>query len=554
MAHANKRLALLMGLGVLFLLALLGRTFHVQVVAASELAAQADVQSLRTISVAAPRGVISDRDGDVLAVSEDMATIYANPRQVKDPQTAASMLAPVLGQPEETILAKLSCDAGFRYLARKVDPEIGDKVKALKLDGIGVCSEAKRVYPKGALAPQLLGFVGGDRDKGIAGLELEYDDVLSGRQGEIKVVTGREGRWLTTVATKDPVPGKSLVLNIDADIQFETERVLADTVEEFGAARACAVVLDPQTGEILAMANTPVFDANEFASSEVTDSDRRNMVVTDQYEPGSIFKVVTVAAALQAGLVQPDTVFRLERRIQVYDMPVPEAEEGNLPEIRELTVTQILARSSNVGTVKIALEVGKSKLIDMIGQFGFGEPLGVDFPGEIGGYVRPPEKWYGTTIARVPLGQGVAVTPLQMAAAYAALANSGVLVQPHLARDLVQPWRRQVVSPEVARQLREMLTVTVEDGTGRLAQVEGYTVAGKTGTAQKVRPEGGYYADRVVASFVGMIPAREPRVVILVTVDEPTKEHWGAHVAAPAFARIAKFAMQVLGVPPDATQ
>jgi len=543
-----------MGSAVLFLAALLGRTFYVQVVAASELASQADVQSLRTVLVSAPRGVISDREGDLLAVSQEMVSIYANPRQIKDPQGAATALASLLDVPKDILLTKLSCDAGFRYLARKVDPEIGTKVKALKLDGVGVCNEAKRVYPKGALAPQLLGFVGGDHDQGLAGLELQYDKVLSGQPGEIRVVSSREGRWLATVSAKDPVPGKPLVLTVDADIQFETERVLAETVKEFGAARACAVVLDPQTGEILAMANTPVFDANEFASPDIAESDRRNMVVTDQYEPGSIFKVVTVAAALDAQILTPQTVFRLEKQIQVYDMPVPEAEEENLPEIRELTVTQILARSSNVGTVKIALELGKSRLINMIDQFGFGKPLGVDFPGEVGGYVRPPEKWYGTTIARVPLGQGVAVTPLQMAAAYAALANDGVLIQPHLAKDLVEPWRRQVVTAGVARQLREMLTVTVEDGTGRLARVEGYTVAGKTGTAQKVRPEGGYYADRVVASFVGMIPAREPRVVILVTVDEPTKEHWGAYVAAPAFARIAEFAMQHLDVPPDAAQ
>lgn len=551
MARANRRLALFMGFAVVFLIALLGRTFYVQVIAAPDLRNKAEAQAVSTITLAARRGELCDRNGEILAISEDMATVYADPRQVSNASETAQTLAPLLGVPEDELMRKLSANRGFRYLARKIDQEVGEKVKSLDLAGVGVCSEAKRVYPKGALAPQLLGFVGGDRDAGLAGLELEYDEVLAGEPGEAQVIRSGAGDQLATLSLRSAKPGRSVTLTIDSDIQFETERVLTDVVEKFQAKKACAIVLAPSTGEILAMANTPVFDTNDFAASSISEADRRNMVVTDQYEPGSTFKMVVAAAALEAGLVTPDTTFRLGRDITVYDVTVHEAHSENLPETRELTVTEILSQSSNVGAVRLGLEVGKSRLADMIRSFGFTQKLGIDYPGEIKGTMLPPEEWYGTTIANVPIGQGIAVTPLQLVAAYGAVANDGVLVQPHLAKDLVQPWTRRVLSDSVAAQLRQMLAVTVDDGTGHLARVPGYKVAGKTGTAQKVDEEGGYYSDRFVASFVGMVPADKPELVILVTVDEPTIEHLGAYVAAPAFARIAEFALKVLGITPS---
>lgn len=298
------------------------------------------------------------------------------------------------------------------------------------------------------------------------------------------------------------------------------------------------------------MANTPVFDTNRYASDDIAENDRRNMAVTDQYEPGSTFKMVTTAAALEAGLVTPETTFRLGKEITVYDVTIHEAHEEGIPEVRELTVTEILAQSSNVGTVKLGLEVGKARLVEMIRKFGFTEKLDVDFPGEAGGQMLPPEKWSGTTIANVPIGHGVAVSPLQLAAAYAAIANDGVLIQPHLGKEHAEPWSRRVVREDVAAQLRQMLTDTVADGTGKLARVAGYEVAGKTGTAQKVKEGGGYYQDHVVASFVGMVPADDPQLVILVTVDDPATQHLGAYVAAPAFAKIAAFCLRALGIPP----
>jgi cell division protein FtsI/penicillin-binding protein 2 len=328
------------------------------------------------------------------------------------------------------------------------------------------------------------------------------------------------------------------------------EKVLADTVATFEAKGACAIVLDPTNGEILAMANTPVFDTNTYSS--VPEKDRRNSAVVDLYEPGSTFKPVVVAAALEAGLVEPSTVFSLERTITVYDRTVHESHE-DIPAVRDLTVTQILAQSSNVGAVTLGLEVGKDRLVDMITKLGFTKKLGVDFPGEEDGIMLKPEKWSGTTIANVPIGQGISVTALQMAAAYSAIANNGVMVQPHLVRGTSGLWNRRVLSEEVAQELRTMLLAVTadEDGTGKQAQVAGYTVAGKTGTAQKVKEGGGGYdQDRYVASFVGMVPAESPRLVILVKVDEPTTEHLGAYVAAPAFAKIADFALKSLGIPP----
>lgn len=546
MRRMNKRLGLFMGLALLFLLGLFGRTFYVQVVAAPALRERADVQSTRTITLDAPRGVIYDRNGEQLAVSRKMATVYANPQQIVDPAAVADRLAPIVGRSRDDLLAKLSKPTGFEYLARKIAPEKGEEVEALEIPGVRVCAEDKRFYPSGAVAPQLLGFVGTD-NTGLAGVEHQYDELLSGQPGSLTVVSDLHGNRLDTTATEEATPGQSLTLTIDEDIQFEVEKVLTDVVATFEAKKALAIVIDPRSGEILALANTPVFDTNAYGSVE--EADRRNSVVADMYEPGSTFKLVTVAAALEEGLVTPATTLELPRTIQVYDRVVSESHD--VPELRTLSVTEILSQSSNVGAVTLGMEVGKDRLVEMIKSFGFTEKLGIDFPGEAPGLMPVPEEWSGVTIANVPMGQGISVTPLQLAAAYCAIANDGVLVQPHLALDAAVPWSRRAVSESVARQLRAMLTTTVEDGTGTQAQVAGYDVAGKTGTAQKAKEGGGGYSeDRFMSSFVGMVPASDPSLVILVMVDEPTTEHLGSKVAAPAFAKIADFALKSLGIPP----
>jgi cell division protein FtsI (penicillin-binding protein 3) len=549
MSRTHKRLALFMGFAVVFFVALFARTFYIQVVAAPQLQAKAAVQQLHTITLDAPRGTIYDRNGAVLAMSRNMATVYADQTEVVFVSKTAETLAPILGMSQSELIEKLRGHKTFVYLARKIDPTVGARVRALKLPGIGILSEPKRVYPKGALAPQLLGFVGGQDYKGMEGLEYEYDRLLSGTPGETEVVRARQGDRLSTISSREAIPGSSLKLTIDAEIQFEAEKAVSAAVDEFKAKRGCALVMDPRTGEILAMANTPVFSPGDFSSIDLKNGDARNWIVTDQYEPGSTFKMVTVAAALQDGIAAPDTIFTLPNELKAFDRTIHEA-DTNVPTVRTLTVTQILAQSSNIGAVTLGKEVGKERLVEMIEKFGFTEKLGIDFPGEATGQL--PEKWNGVTIYQVPMGQGVAVSPLQLAAAYTAIANDGLLVQPHLVKD-EHVWTRSVVSPTVAEQLRGMLTVTVEEGTGRQARLQGYKVAGKTGTAQKPNIDKKGYSDEVISSFIGMVPADSPRLVVLVMIDEPQTERLGAKVAAPVFALIADFALKRLGIAPPAS-
>jgi cell division protein FtsI/penicillin-binding protein 2 len=357
---------------------------------------------------------------------------------------------------------------------------------------------------------------------------------------------------LDVTDTKQVSDGRDITLTLDHWLQARVEEVLAETRARWDARGATAIVLDPRTGAILAIAVEPPFDANRFG--EFPTERVRNKAVTDTYEPGSTFKVVTVAAALEDRLVEPHTTFFLPDSIQVSDRVIHEAEERD---VEALTVSEILSRSSNVGAITLALKLGKARLAWWIDRFGFGRKTGVDFPGESAGIVLRPDQWTGSTIGNVPIGQGIAVTPLQMAAAYAAIANGGVWVRPHFierigAADLPPAEHRRLFSKRTAHELAQMMADVVLAGTGTEARVPGYTVAGKTGTAAKPDRSGGYSERKYVASFVGFAPARAPRVVILVSVDEPKKDIYGGTVAAPAFAKIAKIALPYLDVPPDA--
>jgi cell division protein FtsI/penicillin-binding protein 2 len=547
-AQANRRIPAFACILALILVSLAGRSFYLQVVRAAEYAPRAERQQLARQTIPVKRGIIYDRDGDELAVSKRMATVAADPTLVEDKAAAARLLAPMLQLEEADILTKLASPGNFVYVARRIEPVIGECVSAMDIPGIIITSEDKRMYPNDALASQILGYVGTD-NVGLAGIELQYDRTLSGEDGSREVLTDLSGRALDIVAEQAPREALSITLTIDKDIQYFTEQVLTETVEKHEAARAGAVVLDPRTGEIIAMANTPIFDANDFGN--MPPEAQRNACITDQFEPGSTFKMVLVAAALSAGIVTPETVYKLSPSIQVWDRVVHEAHE-DVPDVREMSVTDILAQSSNVGAVTLGLDVGKERLVQMIRDFGFTKKLGVDFPGEVSGMMLDPDKWSGATIANVPIGHGISASALQLAAAYAAVANGGVLVQPHLARGQVDLYAHRVVSEEVAAKLRSMLAETVSEGTGRAARLEGYTVAGKTGTAQKVKKGGGGYShDEFLASFIGMVPAASPRLVILVWVDEPMNGYLGSEVAAPAFARIATFALTQLGIPPS---
>lgn len=549
---ADRRLRLLLVLFVAAFAIVLVRAAWLQTVRASDLHRLASRQQRETVTIPAPRGAILDRTGVQLALGEEAITVYANPRQVRNPRAVALAAAETLGvDPNALYPQLLDRRRGFLYVQRKADPAKAQRLERRGLVGLGFYPEERRVYPQGAVAAQVLGYAGVD-NRGLAGLELQLDRVLAGRAGRETVVKDPLGRTLEVVSAAPERPGRNVYLTLDHTIQANAESVLEETVRRWQAKRATAIVLDPASGDILAMAVAPGFDANRYP--QVPEERQRNAAVTDTYEPGSTFKLVTVAAALSEGLVGPETAFTLPYGIRVADRVIHDAE----PRPTEtMTVAQILSRSSNVGAITLAQRLGPDRLGRWIERFGFGRPTGIDFPGESAGIVLPVERWSGSTIGNVPIGQGIAVTPVQMAAAYAAVANDGLWVTPHLVERVAgggrpRLERRRVLSPEIARLVRSMLVGVVAEGTGTAAAVPGYQVAGKTGTAAKPDPvRGGYSTSRYVASFVGIVPASRPRLVILVTVDEPQGAIWGGVVAAPAFARIARFALQYLEVPPD---
>ncbi len=547
---ANRRIRLLIAVFAAVFAAAFLRAAWLQGVRAQSLSKLAATQHRQKVDIPAPRGTIYDRSGVQLAIGEQATTVYADPLQVKSPQRVARAVAQALGLDEQDVYAKISDRSrGFVYIERKADPVKAARLARQKLAGLGFYPEERRFYPQRSVGSQVIGYAGID-NRGLAGLELAIDKQLGGRAGSQTIVRDPFGRALEVVNDVSEREGSDLWLTLDHTIQANAEAVLRDTVTHWRAKSASAIVLDPRTGDVLAMAVAPTYDANQFPG--VWRVLQRNRAVTDTYEPGSTFKLVTVAAALSDGLVSPWSTFRLPYQIQVADRKIHDAEPRGT---ETMSVARILSQSSNVGAITLAQKLGRERLQEWISRFGFGRRTGIDFPGESRGIL--PSYWSGSTIGNVPIGQGIAVTPVQMAAAYAAIANGGVWVRPHLIDHVgTQPPkrqpRRQLVSPLVASQLVSMLKNVVREGTGTAAAIPGYYVAGKTGTAAKPDAHGGYSDSRYVASFVGFVPATRPRLVVLVTVDEPRGAIWGGVVAAPAFQQIAKFCLQYLEVPPDA--
>jgi len=554
---SNRRIRLLLGLFVLVFAGVLARAVWLQGVQAGTLEQMGLRQNRETDTIPAGRGTIYDRTGEPLAIGEQATTVFADPRHVKDPRAVAVAAAKTLRvDPNELYPQLADRSRRFVYVKRKANPQQAAALQQENLAGVGFYSEERRTYPQRSVAAHVLGFAGVDND-GLDGLEKGLDRELKGKPGSQTIVRDPIGRAIDVVEVKPERQGDDVFLTIDRRMQGKAEEVLRATVNRWGALGGHAIVLEPQTGRVLAMAVAPSFDANDFGN--VGPERRKNRAVTDVYEPGSTFKIVTVAGALSEKLVTPRTKFTLAASIKVADREISEHEPRPT---RRMSVAEILSQSSNVGTVTLAQKLTKTEVgvAGWIERFGFGKRTGVDFPGESPGIVVPPERWSGSTIGNVPLGQGIGVTGLQMAAAYGAIANHGLLRRPHLVeriagtRTRVGPGRR-VVSRTVAAQVMTMLrdVVTAEGGTGALAAIRGYTVAGKTGTAAK--PERGRYStSRYVASFVGIVPAKKPRLVVLVSIDEPKGAIWGGVVAAPAFAEIATFGLQYLEIAPDATQ
>lgn len=550
----------LVGVFVIFTLlftAMAARLVVVQIVEAPRFKTLAADQRERVIPLPAKRGAIFDRNGESLAITLDYKMVFVDPAHVTDPVGGAAQLAPLLNQDPAMLEAKLrgsGPEDRFDFIARQVDPKLAREIQALKIDGIYFETEPKRYYPGERLASHLLGFVNIE-GTAFGGVEGAYDGILAGQPGEMTLEQDPAGVPLPQAEYSQvrARPGKSLFLTIDKEIQYFTEETLVAATKLYKAKAASAVVMRVGTGEILALANVPTFDAND--PGEASPEAQRNRAVTDIYEPGSAFKIVTASAALEEGVVTPDTTFIVPDKMQVADRII---NDSHAHPTEKMTVSEIIEQSSNVGTVKVGQALGGALLQRYIKAFGFGSGTGADLPGEAAGIVLPLQEWSGSSIGTIPIGQGVAVTPLQMAAAYQTIANDGIWVEPKLLYSTMDgsgdidtaatPATRSVISRQTASSMRKILARVVTKGTGAEAAVPGYAVAGKTGTAQKVAASGGY-AKSYVGSFGGFAPATKPEIVVFVMLDEPYPI-WGGYTAAPTFRTIAEFALRSLGVAP----
>ncbi|MCA1710106.1 MAG: penicillin-binding protein 2 [Actinobacteria bacterium] len=563
------------GFGFLLLvLALLaGRLVWLQGFHATAYADKAVDQRIRTNTIVAPRGTITDRSGEPFALSLDARAVYGEPRIIAraeckpdakkpcNPATIAAALAPVLQTPAAELEEKLSRSSAFVYLARGLDPAVGKTVRDLGLVGVGVLQEPKRTHPGGDLAVSVTGFT--DREgKGLMGVESGMDDVLRGKNGRTTAEVDTAGRVIPTGATTSTpaVPGRDVQLTIDRDLQWYAQQVLAQKVAETEAVNGTAVVMDVQTGEVLALATSPTFNPDS-RNAKTSPQALKNVAIADVYEPGSVNKVITAAAALESGVVTPATPIVVPPTYQVGRHTVHDAERHGT---EHLTFAGVLAKSSNIGTVMVAQKVGAERLYDAMRRFGYGEKTGLGLPGETRGLLPKPADWSGTSIATIPIGQGVSVNVMQVASVYATVANGGVRVTPTVVKAVAdssghlvpaaKPASRRVISPEVAAQLRGMLEAVVsEEGTAPLAAVPGYRIAGKTGTAQRV-VDGRYAAGNYTSSFIGFAPADAPRLVTAVVLQGTGRRgYYGGATAGPVFQSVMSFALRGLKIAPTGT-
>ncbi|HEV8651161.1 MAG TPA: penicillin-binding protein 2 [Actinomycetes bacterium] len=560
-ATGANRLLVVLGATVLAFLAISGRLVVLQVLDAGPLDQAAARQRLRAVELPADRGRVFDRHGGDLALSVDARTVYAQPRLVTDPAASARRLAPLLRRPAAELHRKLASGKPWLYLARKIPVARGAAVERLRLPGIGVLNDTVRNYPSGTVASQVLGFVGDD-GRGLAGTELQYDSLLRGRPGRLLLEQDPAGRPIPQGhrSVEPAQPGTDVVLTIDQQLQFVAERSLFLAVRRWQAKGGSVVVLSPSTGEVLAMANVPGFDPNRFAAA--TPDAVRNRAVENVFEPGSTNKTITAAAALEAGIVTPGTRMLVPSRIELCP-GVKTFRDSHEHATESMSFADVVAQSSNVGTIKVAARLGAQRLARAERAFGYGRRTGVDLPGESAGIVTPVRDWRCTDLGVNAIGQGVAATSLQMAGVYAAVANGGVLAPPSILHGTVdqrgrfQPVERKparrVLSARTAHTLTRLLEGVVQGkGTGTGAALADWSVAGKTGTARVPNPKGrGYLPGAYTASFIGFAPAQRPAVVVAVVLDQPAKAIFGGVVAAPVFREVAGYALARLKVPPD---
>lgn len=532
------------------------RLVDLQIVRADFLRGMAERQRKRMTPLQPQRGSIYDRDGEILAFSQDAYSLYALPYQIKDVDSTASQLSLILKVPQSEIASKLRSQSGFVYLRRQLDRETAARVEELRLAGVGLEKESKRVYPQEGLAAAVIGFVGID-NQGLAGLELQYEDLLRGERGEAEEERDAAGNPIPgmTKVIKGPRDGMDLTLTLDLDIQNKAEAELAAAVENCGAKGGNLVVMDLRSGEILAMATFPGFDANRFAETppELT----RNRPVTDAFEPGSVLKVITAAAAMGEGLVKPETPINVPHQITIGEYSFKDPHE--MP-ASQLTFSDVIAHSSNLGTIRVASQLRPEVQLGYLEKMGCGQPTGIDFPGEASGIVPSLERWTATTGATLAIGQGISVSTMQLACLLGCVGNRGVMVRPHLLKEAVDrsggervTWEaeaEEVLDPGLCETLTRVLEQVVHHGTATRAATSLYNVAGKTGTAMKPDPRGRGYLKSYIGTFAGFAPAEDPRLVAVVTLDEP-ETIYGGISAAPCFSAVMEFALQQLRVPPS---
>jgi cell division protein FtsI (penicillin-binding protein 3) len=551
----NRRLMVAAAALVLWVAGIEARLLVLQVIQHDDLVARAERQQMSTVLAPAKRGEIFDRHGRLLAYSVDADTIYAVPTDISDPAQTAAALCQALDdctkKAREELQERLSQPRAFAYVKRRATPMQAKRVLALDLDGIGFRKESKRFYPNRELAANLLGYVGVD-NVGLGGIEATYDKTVRGREGKLLVQTDAR-RHVFSRLERSPTAGASIELTIDEQLQYIAEREVRAGVQQARADAGTAVVMDPHTGEILAMASWPTFNPNDYSASP--EAARRNRAVQDLYEPGSTFKLVTASAALEEGVIKPHDVIDVSAGLIRFGNRVID----DMRRHGQLTFAEVIIKSSNVGAIKVGLKLGAERLGLYIRRFGFGRPSSPDFPGESPGIVWEPSKLNDSALASVSMGYQVAVTPLQMAAAASVIANGGTLYEPHVVRAVVKGTQRTIVRPKVVRRtilpataatLTDIMEQVVVDGTAKGAQLVSYNVAGKTGTADKL-VNGRYSPYQQNVSFVGFVPSRNPVLTVLVMVDSPrVGGDTGGAIAAPIFKRIADASLRRLGVTP----
>jgi cell division protein FtsI (penicillin-binding protein 3) len=534
------------------------RLLYLQTVQYEFLSEYARTQQGEMVRIPARRGRVVDRTGRDLAISVSTRSFYAIPDQIKDMEDAASRICRILGDDEQNLLKRLESarrtGRKFLWIARRVEDVKADKIEALRLSGLRTIKETRRRYPNNQLAAHALGFVGAEQN-GQAGIESVYNRDLTGKEG--KIIAEVDGRRHSFNRYElEPTEGKTVVLTIDETIQYFAERALQNAIKRTRAKAATAIVLDPSNGELLALANTPTFDPNE--ANRISPAITVNRALQHIYEPGSTFKIVSYSAALEEKLIRPEDSINCQPGvIQVGGRLIHDSHP-----MAQVSVTEALAKSSNVAAIKLGLRVGESNFFNYIRKFGFGHKTGIELPGESAGLLRPLSKWKPSSIGSIAIGQEIGATPIQVASAFGLVANGGERIRPHLVRELRSPdgtvlekseiFKERVLSPATTRSLTSMLESVTLKGTARLAQLNGYTAAGKTGTAQKIDPQTRTYSpNKYVASFVGFAPARKPSVVILVVIDEPVGGYYGGEVAAPVFREIAEQVLPFMNIQPD---